>query len=129
MNQTTRNIYNSLPGPARSVVASLRGLQLRRLRYGPETRTLIDVALKREHWSKEEWSKWQQERLVKVLQRAATRVPYYREQWAARRKQNHTANWEYLENWPILEKEEVRKNPLAFVADDCKTRRMFTDHT
>jgi phenylacetate-CoA ligase len=36
---------------------------------------------------------------------------------------------EYLENWTVLDKELVRENPTAFVADDCDTRRMFHEHT
>jgi phenylacetate-CoA ligase len=56
-------------------------------------------------------------------------VPYYREQWAARRRQGNRASWEYLENWPILEKEYLRQNPTAFVADDCVIRHMFYEHT
>jgi phenylacetate-CoA ligase len=63
------------------------------------------------------------------LHRAATHVPYYREQWAARRRQGNRASWEYLENWPILEKESLRQNPTAFVADDCAIRHMFHEHT
>jgi phenylacetate-CoA ligase len=34
-----------------------------------------------------------------------------------------------LENWPVLEKEDVRNNPRAFVADDCNINRMFHEHT
>jgi phenylacetate-CoA ligase len=64
-----------------------------------------------------------------LLHRAATRVPYYREQWAARRRQGDKASFEYLENWPILEKNRVKENPHAFVADDCILRLMFREDT
>ena len=83
----------------------------------------------RESWSLEQWSAWQEERLPYVLHRAATQVPYYREQWARRRRQGDNVSWDYLENWPILEKDSVRKNPSAFVADDCHLRLMFRDNT
>src|SRR5690606_15018725 len=39
------------------------------------------------------------------------------------------ASWEYLENWPILEKEPLRENPRAFVADDCDIKTMFHEYT
>jgi phenylacetate-CoA ligase len=67
--------------------------------------------------------------LAYILHRAATRVPYYREQWAARRRQGNRTSWEYLENWPVLEKEPLRHNPTAFVADDCAIGQMFHEHT
>jgi phenylacetate-CoA ligase len=34
-----------------------------------------------------------------------------------------------LENWPVLAKEELRRNPAAFLADDCRPSRMFVTHT
>jgi len=121
--------YHSLPAPLRSVVASMRGFYLRSWRYGPETGRLVDEALGRESWSVSQWKIWREERLAHVLHRAATQVPYYREQWAARRRAGDMVSWKYLENWPILEKESVRETPRAFVADDCDTRKMFHEHT
>jgi phenylacetate-CoA ligase len=122
-------IYHHLPAPARSTAASLRGLYLRLWRYGPQTDRLVSEAIEREKWSPAEWTRWQQTRLAGVLRRAATEVPYYRRQWAERRRRGDRASWEYLENWPVLEKETLRKDPDAFVADDCNARYMFREHT
>jgi phenylacetate-CoA ligase len=113
----------------RSVAASLRGLYLRSWRYGPETERLVQEALERERWDTDRIKAWQEERLACVLHRAATQVPYYREQWSVRRRRGDDASWEYLENWPILEKDSVRENPIAFVADNCVPHRMFHEHT
>jgi phenylacetate-CoA ligase len=90
---------------------------------------LVQEALEHEHWSTSRWKAWQQERLAFVLNRAATCVPYYREHWSARRTKGDHRSWEYLENWPILEKEAVRRNAAGFVADDCNVKRMFHEHT
>jgi len=129
MKGTLLKIYHRLPAPLRSVAASMRGYYLRSWRYGSETGRLVEEALDRESWSIKQWTAWQEERLAYVLGRAATQVPYYREQWAARRRAGNKASWEYLENWPILEKESVRENPRAFVADDCDVKHMFHEHT
>lgn len=107
----------------------MRGRYLRGWRYGPETNRLVEEALERESWSRSRWDAWRQEQLAFVLHRAATTVPYYRDQWAARRRRGDRAAWECLENWPILDKEPLRANPTAFVADDCDVRRMFHEHT
>ena len=129
MNDNLLHLYHKLPGPARSVAASLRGYGLKRWRYGHETDRLVEAARERESWSEAEWRSWREERLAFVLHRAATRVPYYAQQWAQRRLRGDNASWTRLENWPILEKEPVRKNSKAFVADDCTLSRMFRDHT
>ncbi len=122
-------LYDELPGPLRSVAASLRGYLLRHVRYGPDTERLVAETLERDRWSPERWTAWREERLAFVLHRAATRVPYYRAQWAARRRRGDQSSWERLEHWPVLEKETVREQPAAFVADDCAVRRMWHDRT
>jgi phenylacetate-CoA ligase len=129
MGDTLLRLYHHLPAPMRSIAASLRGFYLRSWRYGPETEWLVAEALERERWSPERRKAWQEEQLAYVLHRAATRVPYYSEQWAARRRQGNRASWEYLENWPVLEKESLRQNPTAFLADDCAIGQMFHEHT
>lgn len=122
-------LYQRLPAPARSVAATLRGLYLRAWRYGPRTDEVIEEALEREHWSTEQWRAWREEQLVLLLERAATRVPYYRDQWAARRRRGDRASWSLLENWPVLEKETLRECPLAFVAEDRDLGQMFHERT
>jgi phenylacetate-CoA ligase len=129
MNRTLLQLYHRSPAPLRSVAASLRGYQLRSWRYGQETERLVEEALERERWSPQRWQQWREERLSLLLHRAATQVPFYREQWAERRRQGDRASWQRLENWTVLEKESVRENARAFIADDCDVRRMFYDHT
>lgn len=123
------NVYHRLPNALRSLVATGRGYQLRRWRYGPETDTLVAEALSREQWSEERWRAWREERLAYLLHRAATRVPFYREQWAARRARGDRSSWEEISNWPLLDKEELRSHPRCFVADDQDIRAMFHEHT
>jgi len=129
MNSKLLRLYHSLPPAARSLVATGRGAYLSYWRYNAETEKLVYEALERESWSSEQWKKWQEERLAFVLHRAATKVPYYRSDWEKRRKAGDRASWECLENWPILDKAFVRENHEAFVADDCRTWKMFCEHT
>ena len=129
MAERLLHYYHRLPPSLRSAVATVRGGYLRAWRYGGDFDRLRDQALQRDTWSAKQWTRWQEERLTFVLHRAATRVPYYREAWSARNRRGDRASPEYLENWPVLEKEELRANPRAFVADDCTPSRMFHDHT
>ncbi|WP_152568670.1 AMP-binding protein, partial [Microvirga sp. BSC39] len=85
--------------------------------------------LSRETWSPAQWQAWTDEELARLLHRAATRVPWYREHWARRRREGDRRSSELLEHWPVLEKAELRANPRAFLADDCRPARMFGVHT
>ena len=129
MNQQILSLYHRLPGGARSAVATMRGWYLNRWRYNAATSQQMVEALERDRWTADTWKSWREARLGYVLHRAATQVPYYRAQWAARRAKGDKASWEQIENWPLLEKDEVRANPKAFVADDCNTRTMFREQT
>ena len=123
------SLYRRLPAGARSIGATLYGLRLRWWRYGGDSEKLAAAALERDHWSAAQWTAWREERLAAILHRAATRVPFYRDQWAARRRAGDTASIDLLANWPVLEKETVRATPEAFVADDCNPRRMLHEQT
>lgn len=129
MSDAVLQIYHRLPSPVRSLAASMRGMQLRAWRYGADTEQLVAEALVREYWNPEQWKSWREEQLAFLLNRAATTVPYYRNLWAERRRRGDRSSFEHLENWPILEKEDLRKDARAFVADDCSTRRLKPEHT
>ena len=129
MNSWVQRAYHSLPAPLRDAAAGAWGHYLRRIRYGPDYDALVAAATARETWTADEWQRYQGEQLASLLHRAATRVPYYREQWAARRARGDAAAWDRLENWPVLEKAAVRANPTAFVADDCDRRSCYREHT
>src|SRR5688500_6529712 len=115
MNDLRAQAFHRLPSPARTIVAGLRGRYLAAWRYGSQTERLVAEALDREQWSAERWHAYQDERMAMILRRASQTVPYYRDQWAARRRAGDRASVDYLENWPILEKESLRANPTAFV--------------
>ena len=127
MNSTWLALYHRLPAGMRSAVASARGYQLRSWRYGPETEDLVAQALERDHWEAARWRAYEQQRLAKILHRAATQVPFYRQYW--RRTGGHASSWERLENWPILEKESLRRQPEAFLADNAGVRRLLAIQT
>lgn len=129
MNPQLVAVYHCLPAPARSAAATLRGWYLNRWRRGREAAQLRAEALERDTWSTAQWKTWREERLAYVLHRAATRTPYYRAQWESRRARGDHASWERLENWPLLEKDAVRANPRAFLADECDPRRMAREQT
>ncbi|HMJ09100.1 MAG TPA: AMP-binding protein [Pyrinomonadaceae bacterium] len=123
------SVYHRLPPFSRSLVASARGYYLGWWRYDKRTEKLVEDALERDTWTAENWKAWRDERLAFILDRAATKVPFYQDQWAGRRRNGDKASWEHLENWPVLDKQILRENAAAFVASDRPIRKMFHDHT
>lgn len=63
MSGALHALYRVLPHRAKSIAASVRGYQLQRWRYGPETDDLVEEAVERESWSGARWRSFQEERL------------------------------------------------------------------
>lgn len=118
MNRLLLGTYHRLPYAGRLVAASLWGRYLKYWRYGRQTDDWVEAALEREAEDSAFWSRWQEERTARLLHRAATQVPYYRDLWAKRRQRGDTRSWEVLSHWPLLNKQTVRRQPEAFLADD-----------
>jgi phenylacetate-CoA ligase len=129
MRRLSEQIYRLGPPGLRNLAATFVGYYFRRWRYGSETDLLVASAIERESWASAQWQNWHKQQVAQLLSRAATRVPYYRAYWEERRRQGDTRSWETLSNWPILTKEDLRRNPAAFLADDCNPRRMFQSQT
>lgn len=129
MNPLVERLYRAMPPFAQSAAATARGYVLRHWRYGPESERLVEEALERETWGRERWRAWVEQRLARVLHRAATRVPYYRAHWEERRRRGDRSSWEDLAHWPVLSKETLRRHNAEFLADDCEPRRMYVDRT
>lgn len=122
-------IYQLSPPALRSVAATVRGMQLRRIRYGADTDQLIAEALERELWSSDRWQAWQEQTLPELLHHAATTVPFYREQWSRRRARGDRSSWEDIHNWPVLTKESVRQNPRSFLSEKPGRGRLVREST
>lgn len=122
-------IYKLLPLPLKQVVVKLRGYQLKRLRYGSDTELLIEKYNEHEKWTKNQWDNYYSEKINQLLFHAEKTVPFYRDYWANKRRKGSEQSSEYLENWPIIEKNLVRKNPKAFLSDVVKSKKLYVDHT
>ena len=129
MSNRVVSLYHRLPPAAQNLAASMHGWRLWRARYGPETDGLVEAALERETWTPSRWLGWEAERLGFILHRAATQVPYYREMWSRRRRLGDRRSWDRLENWPVLEKDQVREYGSALIADDQPKASLGTERT
>lgn len=119
-----QSVFHVSPYPLKVLMASVKGKSIFSWRYGNNLEQLVAEAVERESWRQERWRSWQEERLAMRLERAVRQVPYYRDYWQKRRAAGDRSSWQLLENWPVLEKDVLRKFPMAFLADDCSPRRM-----
>jgi len=111
------SLYQRLPGPGRTALASAHGLRLRRWRYGAETDGLVGAARARETWDPEQWEAWLAPRRRRQLELAADRSAY--------REHPGTTG---LASWPVLDKTRVRTDPESFLAPGS-TRGLYQEHT
>ncbi len=124
-----KNLYQRLPPPARHLAATAYGLRMYYWRYSGRWEERVQAALERDRWSAEQWAIYRQNRLDELLHRAATRVPYYRDHWAERRRKGDRSPRDVLENWPVLTKEVLRLRAQDFVADDVRRSRLYYEHS
>ena len=130
MNATLQKIYAKVPVPVQEWAVTLRGLQIRRQRYGKEFRRLLDEGLTRERQSEGQIRQWQSEQLQRLVAHALTQVPYYRE--IAERL--HLAPGDFrsvadLPKLPILTRDGVRRNFARLVADGVNPKQLWLGHT
>lgn len=129
MNHQIVDLYHRMPPSVRSVIASGFGYYLRWARYGMQPGRAVNEILRQEAWSPDEIRRYQALRLAHILDRAATRVPYYQALWKARRRLGDASSWMELENWTVLEKDTVRARQQELVADDCNLRALHHSTT
>ena len=123
MNEKLIALYHAAPYGLKCTAASIYGYYLKAWRYGRETDRLVAEARARESWGEDQWKTWRFEKLGALLERAVTQVPYYRNYW--KQDGRRPEAWKRLENWPVLDKEILRRQPLSFLADDVRPRKMF----
>lgn len=123
-------VFRRLPQPLKTLAASVHGARLARRRYGgvgrvDATERLVDAALERERWDAPTWQSWLDERRDSMLRHAASKVPHYRRHWRGESGKGEPST--HLADWPILEKDGVRRAPESFVADDSP--RLYREAT
>ena len=73
-----QRVYNSFPA-LRSVLATAKGYQIHRQRYGKVYRQTLQQIEERRNWTLHDFRAYQNSRFLEILKVAAHHVPYYRE--------------------------------------------------
>src|SRR5258707_8456176 len=110
--------YRHLPVWAQHAAVTTYGLYWHWLRFGPGYGASVRAYRERERFTAEDWRRWQQARLTRLLANAVEHVPHYRTVWGSAEKQAALAG--RLESLPLLEKEPLRANAAAFLRGDMR---------
>lgn len=120
-------VYAKLPVLAQHGAVSAYGVYWYWQRFGPGFRSAFAEFQARERWSAQAWAAWQRTALTAVLSDAAAHVPYYRRTWTVAEKRAAAAG--ELGDIPLLTKEPLRADPLAFLDERVPRRGLITSPT
>lgn len=115
-------LYYRLPYFLKCFVATLRGYVLKSNRNLNRSKYLKEIN-ERDTWSKYQIKEYQQVLIKEMLAYCIKYVPYYRDYNKLRSK---NSNWDplILSNWPILEKDLIRKDPDRFLSDQYNKKTL-----
>ena len=112
-------VYAYMPVPLQNAGISAYGYVYRRERFGADFLPTLRAFEERDRWDPERMRRYTDTALREVLRRAFD-VPFYREAWArAGIEQRHLddVSAATLTRLPILRKESLRRDAMAFVPD------------
>jgi phenylacetate-CoA ligase len=121
--------YLAVPA-LRNIAATVKGIQLNRLRYGEHYGKTVDDILNRKGWSSDQFTAYQTNRLRKIIATAVCHTPYYRNLFATLGLSSQdVSNANDLRKLPILEKSLVRSDPWQFVDERIKKSHLLKETT
>src|SRR5687768_12369025 len=120
MNGRLEAAYVASPWWLQNVAVTAYGYWWRHRRFGGKFAEHVSAFLSRDRFTHGDWSIYQTRELRRVLVHAATHVPFYRSAWS---KSDvtlfHRFRLEDLQELPILEKEQIRKDANQLIGDDA----------
>ncbi|MFN7926213.1 MAG: hypothetical protein U0Q16_39305 [Bryobacteraceae bacterium] len=121
-------LYLRLP-VGRDLAATVKGLLLKRQRYGPHFHDALPGIRERDQWTRSRLDEYQAERLVHLLG-VASRTRYYRRVFEQHGIDPATIRTPAdLRRLPILEKDDLRRQPLDLVDERFDPARLIEDRS
>jgi phenylacetate-coenzyme A ligase PaaK-like adenylate-forming protein len=118
-----KSIAKKVPYPVFQAAATLWGCIPIGWRLGVAYKNTLNLLQQAESWSPERISEWQLNRLKKLLEHAATNVPWYKETFKSIRfNWREVTKLEDIQYLPTLNKHQIRENMEAFMAENIDRR-------
>ncbi len=123
-------LYERLPIPLQNLMVTVQGARLRRRRYGPEHDRVLAELMDAMRWDRETIERHRLESIQELLRYAQEQVPHYRDLW--RQIGFDARDVQTLDDFrqlPPTEKDELREDPLRFVAESRRGRGLIAGKT
>jgi phenylacetate-CoA ligase len=130
MRALFKRVYPYVPVPLQNLGISAFGYVYRRERFGPQFAPALEAFLERDRWPVDRMRTFVDQALRDVLRRAVE-TPYYKEHWATcgvHASHLNEISVESLSRLPLLRKEALRRNPLAFVPAPLQNSRSLLSY-
>lgn len=122
-----QRIYAHLPIFGQNLAVAAFGLRYRRERLGPGFARHVAEFRQRDHWSKDQMEAYTVARLRQILLHSYLTVPYYQAKWRAEGiEEGDLLGFECadLRSLPVVPKDDLRRDPVAFVSRAPGARRL-----
>ncbi len=131
-----QNLFNQFYGISpvwlQNIGISTYGLLWRHRRFGGIFRSLIEEFTARENYSSSEGEQYQTLQLRSLLKHAFQFVPHYRKslfQTIQNQEDIYRFSLEELPNLPLIEKDNIRKNPEGIISTKVKRNELHAYHS
>lgn len=121
-------LYWRLPVRLQEASLSLYARYLDKMYYGPFYKKYKEEIKEWKSWSRSSIEEWENRRLQYIVELASRHIPYYRNNWKG-------INWENVRSksdlylLPILEKQLIRQNEQAFIAENYNPKSLWVEKT
>ena len=122
------SLYWFLPIKIQEIILSYYARYLDNIYYSSEYYKWKEKFDQWKGWSLSQIKTWQNNQLQYILDVAATQVPYYKKHWQNISWKQITSI-EDLSRLPLLEKQAIRQNELAFINENIKIKNLWMEKT
>jgi len=121
-------LYWRLPVRMQEAALSLFAMYLEKKYYGPVYEEWKQWLIGWKSWSPDYIKEWKKQRLKHIVEIAAKRVPYYRNQWKK-------ISWRSIQSeadlplLPMVEKQSIRQNENFFIVEGKNPKKLWVERT
>lgn len=123
-------IYRNLPVYLQNICCSLQGYKIKKLRYNTEFRKYSEFLEMTDTWDQEKIRCYKEEQLARILAYSYEYCPFYRNSFQRMGvKPSDFKSLEDLKLFPILTKEDIRRNWQSMISTEYKKNQLVPYHT
>lgn len=124
------SFYSQCPIFIQNLLCNLQGWRLEKQRYNKEYFTILERLIESEQWSKEQIISYKEEHIYKIIEYAFKHCPYYYKKYTTYGVSPSSFTCiNDLYKFPLLTKEDIRKNWKGILSDEYIIKQLIPYHT